>query len=88
MSGMWGGDVEQLTQLGHSLQLRTGDISEITSTVDNALANTLWTGPARDRFESEWHGSFKSALAKMTEAFQAAGDDVKRRAVGLQQWGG
>ena len=88
MSGMWGGDVEQLTQLGHSLQLRTGDISEITSTVDNALANTLWTGPARDRFESEWHGSFKSALAKMTEAFEAAGNDVKRRAVGLQQWGG
>ena len=88
MSGMWGGDVDQLNQLGHSLQQRTGDIGEITSTVDAALANTLWTGPARDRFESEWHGSFKSALAKMSEAFTAAGSECKSRATALQQWGG
>ena len=88
MSGMWGGDVDQLNQLGHSLQQRTGDIGEITSTVDAALANTLWTGPARDRFESEWHGSFKSALANMSEAFTAAGSECKSRATALQQWGG
>ena len=88
MSGMWGGDVDQLNQLGVSLQQRTGDIGAITATVDNALANTVWTGPARDRFESEWHGSFKSALARMTEAFEAAGTECKSRAASLQQWGG
>ena len=63
MSGMWGGDVDQLNQLGVSLQQRTGDIGAITATVDSALGQHDVDGPGPGRFESEWHGSFKSALA-------------------------
>ena len=54
----------------------------------SALANTVWQGPARDRFESDWHASFEPALARMKEAFDAAGTECKSRAVALQQWGG
>jgi hypothetical protein len=88
MSGQVGADIEQLRELGHSLQQRTGDISNIRATVDSAVANTLWTGPARDRFVMDWEGSFTSVLNNLSEAFETAGSDCKRRAETLQQWGG
>ena len=85
MSGLIGGDVDQLQRLGNDLQLKQGNIDEIISAVRNALANTVWQGPAHDRFENDWHSSFEPALGRMKEAFDAAGVECKHRAVALQQ---
>ena len=83
MSGLIGGDVDQLNQLGDHLKLQQGDIDQIVSAVRSALASTLWQGPARDRFEGEWHASFEPALARMKEGFDAAGTECKSRAQAL-----
>ncbi|MET0325558.1 MAG: hypothetical protein ABW219_10070 [Ilumatobacteraceae bacterium] len=80
-----GGNVEQLHLLGDNLQLKQGNIDEIITAVTNTLANTLWEGPARDQFEIDWHDSFVPALRRMNDAFATAGQDIKRRASGLQQ---
>ncbi len=83
MSGLIGGDVDQLNHLGDQLKLKQGDIDQIISAVRSALGNTVWQGPARDRFEGEWHSSFEPALGQMKEAFDAAGTECKARAQAL-----
>lgn len=85
MSGLIGGDVEQLQLLGDNLQLKQGNIDEIITAVQNALANTVWQGPAHDRFENDWYSSFAPALGRLKEAFSAAGQECKSRSAALQQ---
>jgi uncharacterized protein YukE len=85
MSGLIGGDVDQLQNLGNDLQLKQGNIDEIITAVRNALANTVWQGPAHDRFAEDWQSSFEPALGQMKEAFHAAGAECKSRAIALQQ---
>ena len=83
MSGLIGGDVDQLHQLGDQLKTKRGDIDQIVTAVRSALGNTVWQGPARERFEGEWRSSFEPALARMQEAFDAAGSECKARAAAL-----
>jgi hypothetical protein len=80
-----GAHTEQLAQLGRSLQHQIDAIEVITSTVATALGGTTWTGPARDRFELEWNGVFRSALAKLSEAFDTAGRSCIARSEALDQ---
>lgn len=80
-----GADTEQLAQLGRNLEHQIDAIGNITATVTAALGSTTWTGPARDRFEQEWNGTFRSALAKLSEAFGTAGRSCISRSVALDQ---
>jgi uncharacterized protein YukE len=70
---MYGANPEQLANLGRTLTRQIDVISQLMSTVDGAFSGTTWQGPARQRFEQEWNGSFKQALARLSEAFDAAG---------------
>jgi len=83
MSGLIGGDVDLLHQLGDQLRLKQGDIDQIIGAVRTALGATVWQGPARERFEGEWRSSFEPALNRMKEAFDAAGTECKSRATAL-----
>jgi uncharacterized protein YukE len=75
MSGIYGANPEQLEQLGNTLKRQIESINSVISTVSSALGGTTWTGPARERFESDWNGSFRTALTRLNEAFDAAGQD-------------
>lgn len=81
----YGADPDQLQGLGSSLTNQIQSIDAVTQAVDGAIGNTLWTGPARDRFVEEWNGSFKSALGKLNEAFGAAGRECTVRAEELRR---
>jgi uncharacterized protein YukE len=85
MSSIYGANPEQLTALGRNLQRQIETIDSITSTVTAALGGTTWTGPARDRFEQEWNTTFRSALTRMNQAFDAAGQDCIARSTELQR---
>ena len=82
---MYGANPEQLAQLGQKLKAQREPIESVTSAVTAALGGTTWTGPARDAFESEWNGTFKSALAKLVEAFEQAGADCVSRSNDLMR---
>ena len=73
---MYGANPEQLAHLGRT---------QLMSTVDGALGGTTWQGPARERFQQEWNGSFKQALSRLNEAFGAAGRDCIARSEELQR---
>jgi len=80
---MYGANPEQLTALGRQLQRQIDNIDAITNTVQSALGGTTWVGPARDQLEAEWSGSFRSTLARLSQAFDAAGRDCTQRATEL-----
>jgi uncharacterized protein YukE len=82
---MYGANPEQLAHLGRTLTRQIDTIQQLMSTVDGALGGTTWQGPARERFQQEWNGSFKQALARLNEAFGAAGRDCIARSEELQR---
>jgi hypothetical protein len=84
MSLMYGANPEQLESLGNTLKSQIEAINAVVSTVTGALTNTTWTGPARDRFQSDWDGSFRGALNQLNAAFDAAGTDCVTRAGNLR----
>jgi len=81
----YGAVPQQLTELGHTLQRQIDVINGLTSTVSSALMNTTWTGPAHDRFEQEWNTTFRTALNRLNQAFDAAGLDCITRSPHLEQ---
>lgn len=80
-----GADVEQLAGLGTTMKQQKVAIDGVISVVSSALANTLWTGPAHDRFETDWNTTFRNALNRLNEAFEAAGTGCINRSRDLQQ---
>ena len=81
---LYGANPEQLEQLGNTLTAQIQAIEAVIGTVTNTLTNTTWTGPARDRFQSDWDGSFRSALGQLNAAFDTAGRDCVVRAANLR----
>lgn len=82
---MYGANPEQLAALGRSMQRQIDNVEAITAAVASALGGTTWVGPARDQFEADWNTSFRTALARLGQAFEAAGQDCVARATELQR---
>ena len=82
---MYGANPEQLASLGRSLQHQITSIEGVVSAVSSALGGTTWMGPARDRFEQDWNTTFRTALDRLNQAFDAAGRDCVARASDLQR---
>jgi uncharacterized protein YukE len=82
---IYGADPEQLAQLGRTLNQQIDVITQMMSTVESTFAGTIWHGPARQRFEQEWNQSFRQALARLNEAFGAAGRDCLARSSELHR---
>ena len=76
---MYGANPEQLANLGRTLTQQIDVIRQLMSTVDGTFGSTTWQGPARQRFEQEWNGSFKQALTRLNDAFEAAGRECIAR---------
>ncbi|MEL6889970.1 MAG: hypothetical protein AAFP84_00115 [Actinomycetota bacterium] len=81
---MFGANPDELHALGTTLKQQIGAVDSIIRAVDGPVGSIAWTGPARERFLEEWNGNFKSALTRLNEAFEAAGNDCVARAEGLR----
>ena len=82
---MYGANPEQLASLGRTLRQQITTIEGVMSTVSSMMAGTTWVGPARDRFEHDWNTSFRAALGKLNQAFDAAGGDCIARSNDLMR---
>lgn len=83
-AGMWGADPDQLNELGVTLKRQIDAITTVIATVHGCFADTAWTGPARERFEQDWNGSFRTALTRLNEAFALTGQECVGRAQALR----
>jgi uncharacterized protein YukE len=82
---MYGANPEQLSGLGRSMKQQKMAIDGVISAVSSSLAGTVWEGPARQQFESEWNTTFRNALNRLNEAFEVAGSDCINRSADLQR---
>ncbi|MEY3091971.1 MAG: hypothetical protein RIS33_553 [Actinomycetota bacterium] len=80
-----GADPDQLESLGTTLCRQRESVESIVSLVTSTLAGTAWVGPARQAFESDWESSFRSALSRLSDAFDMAGRDCSARAIELRR---
>lgn len=80
-----GADPDQLEALGATLCRQREAVESIVGLVTSTLAGTAWVGPARQAFEADWDGSFRSALTRLSEAFDLAGRDCSARALDLRR---
>ncbi|MFZ9158776.1 MAG: hypothetical protein EBX99_01825 [Acidimicrobiia bacterium] len=83
--GIIGADPDQLSHLGATLQRQHDIIEGVLTTVNAALDGTTWTGPARRAFETDWHGSFRTALQKLAEAMAISGRECRARSDELRR---
>jgi len=82
---MYGANPEQLAALGRTLKQQITSIESVMSAVSSSLGGTTWTGPARQQFEEDWNSTFRTALGKLNQAFDAAGSDCIARSTDLQR---
>jgi len=82
---MYGANPEQLARLGSTMKHQIDTINTLVSTVTSALGGTTWVGPARDQFEGDWNSTFRPALNRLGQAFDAAGQDCLLRSQDLQR---
>lgn len=82
---MYGANPEQLAALGRTLKQQMAAIDAVSTAVTSVLQGTTWVGPARDRFEGDWNASFRGALNRLNEAFDAAGTDCVARSQELER---
>ena len=82
---MYGANPEQLAALGRTLKQQINTIENVISAVGSMMAGTTWVGPARDRFEQDWNSTFRTALGRLNQAFDAAGSDCIARSSDLMR---
>ena len=70
---MYGANPEQLATLGRTLQQPDRSINGVISTVTSTLGGTTWDGSGTRPVREDWNTTFKHALNRLNEAFEAAG---------------
>ena len=84
MSNMVGGSLEQMQGLEQQFSTDAQAVAEVQRRISSAVSNTTWTGPAAERFRSEWNGTFVSALSRLQEALQENATVVRNRRQAIQ----
>jgi uncharacterized protein YukE len=74
-----GAELEHLNILKSVFDRQSGNVADLTSSIRGQLNNTVWTGPASERFRTAWQSEFEPMLNKLREALIDAGAEVGRR---------
>ena len=76
---LYGGDLAQLDGLSSHFMRETDAIDGLQSRIAGALEGTAWTGPAAERFRTQWSQDFVPALVRLKEALSESASVVKER---------
>lgn len=84
MSNMVGGSLEQMQTLEQQFSTDAQAVGEVQRRISAAVGNTTWTGPAAERFRSEWNGTFVASLTRLQEALHENAAVVRNRRQAIQ----
>jgi uncharacterized protein YukE len=81
---MWGGNLDQMQTLDSTFTSQAQAVVDLTSRISSTLQGTAWTGPAADRFRSDWNGQFQPALQKLEQALTDNAAIVRNRRAAIE----
>lgn len=81
---MVGGNLEQMAGLQQAFQRDAQSVTELQQRITAALGNTMWTGPAAQRFREEWSGTFVPALSQLRDALEQNATLVRNRSEAIR----
>ena len=77
MAGAVGGELGTLERLFRTLQTSSEDIQRVSSDIDGALRDAVWTGANSEKFRGAWE-EFKPTLTpRLVDALTEAKEDVR-----------
>lgn len=82
---MLGGDPSSMRLLATRFRQEASEVDNLTARVSAALADTTWTGPAADRFRSEWEGTYRGVLARLSQSLHGSAAHVDARVSAIEQ---
>lgn len=79
------GDTTQMTELAGTFVRAAGDVAALVATLDAPVHATTWTGPAAERFRTQWDTEFAPTLRRLEEALSTNATVVSQRLAALEQ---
>ncbi|PZS31976.1 MAG: hypothetical protein DLM59_09040 [Pseudonocardiales bacterium] len=73
-----GAELADLVRLSKDFTTNGHAAADIKKAIDTSLGSTHWTGPAADKFRSEWN-QFSPTLIKIQHALTEASTAVSKR---------
>jgi uncharacterized protein YukE len=80
MSSFTGMDIPAVRQLASQMTQSASQIRQLLSQLTNQLSGTQWVGPDRQRFESEWTGTYVQQLNQVATALEDASQRATQNA--------
>ncbi|WP_247048550.1 WXG100 family type VII secretion target [Arthrobacter rhizosphaerae] len=77
---IWGADVESLRQLGGKLLDGSQEIAQTKSRLTGQVNTVDWKGPDAEAFIRDWNGEHTTALNRVIQALEEAGQKAKNNA--------
>lgn len=80
---VYGGDLAQLEALSRQFLTEIEAVDGLQSRVSRVVETTAWSGPAAERFRTQWSQDFVPALLRLKEALAESSAIVtdRRRAI-------
>lgn len=72
MHAMVGQDPEEVDALAAEFELRATELDATRTAIAARLGGSAWSGPDRDRFQSEWDGRLAGQVGQTADALRAA----------------
>ncbi len=80
MSFTHGMNVEQVSQLGRTLQAKADEITTMIGQIDGQLNGTTWEGPDAQQFKGQWWPEHKGHLQQVAEQIRGFGQSALNNA--------
>lgn len=85
MANFTGMDIPAVRQLSSQMNQSAGQIRQLMQQLTSQLNGTQWVGPDRQRFESDWSGTYVNQLRQVAEALENASQRANANAQEQEQ---
>lgn len=79
------GNTSEMLTLSSTFNGAAADVQALLARLTGPVHATTWTGPAADRFRTQWDAEFAPMLRKLEEALTTNGTIVSQRIQALEQ---
>lgn len=79
------GNTAEMATLSTTFNGAATDIDTLIGRLTAPVHGTTWTGPAADRFRTQWDGEFAPMLGRLKEALTTNATVVQQRMAALEQ---